>query len=413
MRLLSLALAALGVANVIRAQEELFDRVRDALTFNTPSGDWRGRLSGTFELEYYRFDAPAPGLLYTTDEELWAPRVPLFVDVQYGSAWYAFAQVRLDRGFDPSEGAWRGRLDEYALRWSAPDGVINVQAGKFATVVGNWASRHGAWENPFITAPLPYENLTPMWDGTAVRTTSTLLRWAHIRPLSSAAEQSADKHQRVPLIWGPSYAAGAAISGRIDKVGYAVELKNAGLSSRPSTWSAEAGDWRHPTLSGRLSYHPSPTWGFGVSASTGPYLQPLARATLAPGAGLGDYYQRVFGVDAAFAWHRTQIWAELYESTFHVPRLGDARTVAGYVEGKYKFTPQLFGSVRWGEQRYGSLPEAGTSVRWGRDIWRGEVGLGYRFNASTQLKWQVGVQHEAFATQRLAALSAWQFVLRF
>ena len=36
---------------------------------------------------------------------------------------------------------------------------LNVQAGKFATVVGNWIERYDSWNNPFITAPLPYENM--------------------------------------------------------------------------------------------------------------------------------------------------------------------------------------------------------------------------------------------------------------
>ena len=57
------------------------------------------------------------------------------------------------------------RLDEYALRvtpWD--DGRFNLQVGKFSTVVGNWVQRHHSWENPFITAPLPYENLTAISD---------------------------------------------------------------------------------------------------------------------------------------------------------------------------------------------------------------------------------------------------------
>lgn len=405
--------AALAAGAGLRAEGEFFDRARETLTFSAERAELRGRISGALELDYYRFDAPAPGLLYTKGRNVWVPRLPLFVDVQLGSAWYAFAQVRFDRGFDPTEGALRGRLDEYALRWSGGGGRVSVQAGKFATIVGNWAPRHDAWENPFITAPLPYENLTPMWDGLAVRSTSTLLRWAHIRPVSTVAEQNADKHQRIPIIWGPSYATGVAASARVGDFVFTGELKNAGLSSRPSAWGVDDGDWRRPAVNGRVAYVPSPMWTWGVSVGTAPYLLPIARATLAPGTGLGDYRQDLVGADMAFAWHHVQVWAEAYAARFRVPYLGDAKTFSYYAEAKYKFTPQLFGSVRWNQQSYGTLPDGVGLAQWGRDLWRGEVGLGYRFTPNAQLKFQAGVQHEEWAVRRFAPLLAWQFVLRF
>src|ERR671935_240996 len=57
------------------------------------------------------------------------------------------------------------RLDEYALRitpWQ--DGRFTLQLGKFATVVGNWVPRHLSWDNPFINAPLVYDNFTAIQD---------------------------------------------------------------------------------------------------------------------------------------------------------------------------------------------------------------------------------------------------------
>ena len=49
---------------------------------------------------------------------------------------------------------------------------------------------------------------------------------------------------------------------------------------------------------------------------------------------------------------------------FQVPRVGDADTFAYYLEGKYKFTPQLFGALRWNQQLFATVPDGlGGSAR--------------------------------------------------
>ena len=125
----------------------------------------RVRLSGTLDLEIYNFQQPAPDLIDSTIDTLFNPRLTLFLDAQAGSQIYFFAQSRLDRGFDPTDHGAQIRLDEYAFRitpWN--DGRLTVQIGKFATVVGNWIPRHLSWENPFIDAPIVYENITAIRD---------------------------------------------------------------------------------------------------------------------------------------------------------------------------------------------------------------------------------------------------------
>src|SRR5881396_4133640 len=145
--------------------EDFFDRLDNALTITAFDGNLRARLSGTIDTEFYNFQQPAPGLIDSEIDNLFNPRLTLFLDAQLGSQIYFFAQTRVDRGFDPSDHGAQIRLDEYALRitpWE--DGRFNLQAGTFATVVGNWVKRHLPWDNPFISAPLVYENVTAIWD---------------------------------------------------------------------------------------------------------------------------------------------------------------------------------------------------------------------------------------------------------
>lgn len=406
--LVALATAAFGA-------DDFLDAVDQSLTFATGNGALRARISGTLDLEGYHLPDPAPGLIFSDSRNLFNPRLSVFLDAQAGSHCYLFAQMRADRGFDPSGESFEVRLDEYAIRLTpGNDGRFNLQVGKFATVVGNWVARHDSWSNPFITAPLPYENLTAVWDSTAPSSVARLLAWGQVLPMSPGHEGYEDKYRRVPIVWGPSYATGAAISGLIGKMDYAVELKNAALSSRPEAWQDTDGNWRQPTVSGRLGFRPNEMWDLGLSASAGTYLRPEAEPTVAPGHRLADYREIVIGQDTSFAWHHVQVWAEIYGARFAIPLVGQADTLAYYLEAKYKFTPQFFGAVRWNRQVYGTVADSsGAAQRWGRDVWRIDLGPAYRFTPHTQFKLQYSLQHEGGTPRNYLHLVAAQFVVRF
>ena len=395
--------------------DDLLDRVDDTLTGSYLHDDVRARLSGTLDLEGYHFSLPAPGLILTDSRDLFNPRFSLFLDTQIGSHVYAFAVARADRGFDPGDDGTQVRLDEYAVRLTlGKEGRAGLQIGKFATVVGNWTQRHNSWDNPFVTAPLPYENLTGIWDTMAVRSGRVLLLWAGVRPRPTQGGGLLDEYRSIPIIWGPSYTSGAALFGGIGKFDYAVEMKNAALSSRPEVWDAAQTQWQHPTFSGRLGYRPNFSWNLGCSVSTGSYLQPRAVTTLAAGSNLDNYRETVLGQDIGFAWHHFQFWSEVYRARFEIPRVGFADTTAYYLEAKVKFTPQFFGALRWNQQLFGTVRDSdGSSVPWGRDVWRIDLGLGYRFTAHTQFKVQYSWQHEDADLQAGRGMAAGQFTARF
>jgi hypothetical protein len=385
-------------------------------SWHSANGDMRLKLSGLLDIETYTLPSTAPGLIYSNDTFLFNPRLSLFLDGQAGRYLYFFTQARVDRGFDPSERGPQLRLDEYALRYTPwEDGRFNVQFGKFATVTGNYAGRHLSWDNPFISAPLVYENLTGIWDYYAVDTPATLLAWGHVPTpeYSDFGDGYYDKHERLPVVWGPAYASGISIAGKFRKFEYAAEMKNAGLSSRPQSWDANHVNFSHPAFSTRLGYRPNMAWNLGFSAAAGPYLRPEAESTLPPGEDIGDYRQITLGQDIGFEWHHLQLWAEAYWCRFEVPAVGDADTMGYYLEAKYKFTPQLFGALRWNQQFYSNIDYDGERIPWGRDIWRIDTAVGYRFTPYTQLKLQYGLQHERWADSDFEHLFATQFTAKF
>jgi hypothetical protein len=376
---------ALVLTSSLTAHADFFEKVHDALSLDDSNGRFHFQLSGLIDLETYSIDQPAPALIFSDRDFLLNPRLRLFLDAQIGPKVYLFAQTRVDRGFDPSDDGAQIRLDEYFLRYS-PAKNVNFQIGQFATVVGNWVARHDSWQNPFINAPLPYENLTGIWDSWVPENTDELLEWGHVGKYDTG--DYSDKYLRNPIIWGPSYASGIAVSGSCGRFDYAAEIKNAALASRPESWSITQVGLEHPTFSGRVGFRPNEMWNLGFSASGGPYLLSEAAPALPAGRGIGDYRELVLAQDLSFAWHHLQIWAEFYEARFEVPRLGNADTFSYYFEAKYKITSQLFGALRWNQQFFGTIPDEDHFTKWGNDIWRIDAALGYRFTDYLQGKLQ-------------------------
>jgi hypothetical protein len=403
------------VASRSLAPASFLEQTNEALFFHDSQNVFQLQLSGLVDLEGYYIDQPAPGLIYTPHNFLFNPRLTIYLDAQWTKHWYLFAQARVDRGFDPANEPAEARADEYFLRYTPLDeSRVNFQIGKFATVIGNWVQRHDSWQNPFINAPLPYEHLTGVWDSAAPEEVDDFLYWGRV-PTSEYGTNFGngylDKEVRLPIIWGPSYATGFAISGVISKFDYAAEIKNASLSSRPEYWDATDRGFEHPTFSGRFGFRPDQMWNFGLSASGGPYFSSEAAPTLPAGRSIGDYRELVLAQDVSFAWHHLQLWAEFFETRFEIPRIGNADTFAYYLEAKYKITPQLFGALRWNQQLFATVRDGTDRTQWGGDTWRVDAAAGYRFTNYLQGKVQYSFTGTEFESGN--NLVAIQLTLKF
>lgn len=406
-RLLMAMAVAMGITQCpLSGRANWMDQVDDSLTLQSPNGLVQSHLSGLLDLEGYYIDQRPPGLIFNEDRGFFNPRLSLFLDTSLGKHLYSFVQVRVDRGFDPGAKVRDARFDEYLLRYTPFNGPeLNLQAGKFATVFGHWVQRHDSWDNPFITAPLPYENVTVIYDSEAPATPTAFLK---------RQTKPDEKREWVPAIWGPSYATGGSIFGRVEKLDYAVEIKNASLSSRPAYWDATKVGWENPTVSARVGYRPEATWDFGASFSHGAYMTPASLATLPAGKTVGGYAQTTFGQDISFAWRHWQVWYEFIFSRFNVPNVGNADTAGYFLEAKYKLTPNWFAALRWNQQFFDTVPDgAGGRADWDHDAWRMDAAVGYRFNRHLQSKLQYSFSHQKGNLQQGEQLVAAQVTLKF
>lgn len=381
----------------------LLESLDEALTVSSADGRWRADVSGLLDLELYAAEMQPLGLVETDDELFFNPRLTLMLDLQMTSHWRAHAQMRTDRGFDPGFAVdGQTRLDEYFVEWKPLDSdVLNLRAGKFATAFGAWTPRRLSWDNPFITAPAAYSDMLPIVDNAA-------------RPLAGlAGRRNMPENRRtwVPIIWGPSYATGASIFGRTEHLDYALEVKNAALSSRPGAWDGVQNGWDSTTYTGRFGWRPAAEWTFGTSFSHGPYLLEESQPTLRAGRSYRDYDQTTFGVDAGYAHGPWQIWSELMTSRFQVPNVGAVRVVSGFIEAKRKLGASTWLAARWNQSWFGDLP--GNSREWDRDGWRLDLALGHRLSRNVQAKLQYSLAERTGHDQEGDHLVAAQVTVRF
>ncbi|MFT3869881.1 MAG: hypothetical protein QM715_15635 [Nibricoccus sp.] len=393
--------------------DDKLDRASDTLRFSSEDENLVFRVSGTVEAEAYSLTLPYESTVYTEDTKLDAGRLKLWLDARFWKYIYFFTEVRVDDGYDPgSDQGLRARIGACAVRASLGD--FAIQAGKFATVVGAWPRRYNAWENSFITAPLPYSHLTGIWESEPALSPSYLLRWSHVRPRPAANREQSDQHFRQPIIWGPSYSSGAALFWLSGPFSVAAEVKNAALSASPYRWNTTHGLRETPALATRLGYKPNASWELGVSASTGTYLESDSRSHLPSGAQLRDYRQITTGADASFAWHHWQVWAEAFAARFEIPHQDAAEVFSWYLETRYKVTARFFCGVRLGQQLYGKIHVApDEKIRWGRDVSSLEFAPVFRINAHLQAKAQFSLIRTEDSGRDFGHVLAGQLTLRF
>lgn len=402
---ISTIVLALMVIGAEAQGQQFLDELDQKLNFTSRNGVFSADLSGLLDLEGYYVDQRPPGLMFE-DESFFNPRLSLFLDAKLGPHLYGFLQARLDRGFDPGQKNFDARLDEYLVRWTPwTEGRFNLQFGKFATVVGSWVRRHDSWQNPLITAPLPYENLTPIsYDDVPVSPPDFLAR----RRVPDV------KDSWLPIIWGPAYTTGWSVFGTVNRFDYALDLKNVAISAHPDAWDLNGSLWRYPTFSGRLGFRPSAAWNHGISFSVGPYLSREAADDLPRGKTISDYNQFTLDYDVSYALRQWQFWAEVFLTRFEVPNVGNADSVAYYAEAKYKITSGLYAAARWNQELFGNISDGvGGQESWGNDMYRIDLALGNRFTRHLQAKLQYSFGHRNRALQQGEQLVAAQITVKF
>ncbi len=363
-------------------------------------GELQADLSGELVLKGFFFAPHAPGIsmeeaalrrerydpLRRVSTPQFGGRLETVLDLVYQDWLEASIDLRVDRAISSESGHEIGaRLEQYWLRASPPGQTwVHVQLGKFAAPFGNFIGRSSAVQNPFPTFPLPYD--VPTSFVYATDTPAAIL---------ARRDASGSKERRVPA-WEELYAHGAMIFGSAGDIRYAAAVLNSAPASWPYDWQLASTDYRIPSVYLRATYAPDVSTTVGASFARGPY-EKWNDYWIPPGREATDFNQTLWGLDASFAMGHLELFAEAMSSRFQTALAGSLELWSYYAEAKYTVVPGLYGALRLGQVRFGTMRDAsGDLVRWDRDSTRVELGAGYFFTknffvkAGYQINWALG-----------------------
>lgn len=388
--------------------ENAVDRFREFRTIESPDGGFRLGTDFWLTQDFMVFDRPPPPLVQTGQYQTYWPQLNGLLSMEFGRHLSFVALGQAYRGFDPNDVSVSANLSEYFVVLQPLDTrALVIKGGTFATCYGQWVNRHFSFQNPLINAPMMYEAMTGVSDG-AGGVSATPSRAAFLNRRNLAQNVPA----WLPVVWGPSYTSGGQIGGSAGMFDYAVELKNAGLASRPSDWQFWQKDFSNPTVTGRVGVRPDAAWDIGVSGSGGSYVTATPRTTNTLNA--WDATQTVIGSDVSWSHGALQVWAEAAWSQWRIPNLEPADAWTYFIESKWKFSPGLWLAGRWNQQLYGDYGAVGGgTTSWGNDTWRIDACIGLKLDRLMQFKVQYSYMDQAGFSQQSPNLFAIQLVMEF
>ncbi len=341
------------------------------------------RIGGSIEQTLWVSEDIPAAFLEFDDGVLYAPRVSLDFDYQPSEYFLVRGLLRADRGFDVgTRPDGQVRLDQLIARYRPfGDNRLNIQIGKFPTLVGNWVQNHQFHDDPFLLAPLPYAAIVGVNSNTPLQHSPAAIENRANTPGPTLHE---GKTNWSALIWGPAYSNGLGAFGNYGAIDYALEVKNTFLGSTPDQWDFGEGDFREPTVSGRIGYSPSVDWALGLSASHGPYLNADSPSQFTRNA----FNQTLVGADLRWSHRDWIISGEAFFANYGT-LAEDLQTFSYYVQARYKAAPGLWFAGRFGQTVSNEITgPSGAEVPWNPDIIRAELALGWRITPDLLLKTQ-------------------------
>lgn len=345
--------------------------------YMSPGGGLQVDMSGRLDIEGY-FPQARPQWLVRATDPLLAGRLRLFADVFAGDALYALVEVRADRGEAPDDAPVEARLEQLFARLALPAG-LQLQAGKFASPVGGYPSRHHGPEDPLIRPPVMYDYQTIIDPAAAPAALAGFLGWK---------DDPVRRPAGVPVIWNVPYPWGALLAGVAGRLDFRAGVLSAAPSSRPEMWRLDDEQLGRPSVVAAAGFRFIPELRVNAWYSRGSYMDELKQGALPAGTSLDDFVQELLGAEIVFARGHASMRAEMFANRWHVPNIPeDPRDISYSVEGRVKLAAGLFTAARYGAIRYNTLGGGGgVSGAWDHDIQRFQLGAGYRVLRNTEVR---------------------------
>jgi hypothetical protein len=270
-----------------------------------------------------------------------------------------------------------------------PHRSFDVQAGRIPPVFGAFGRRHYAMDNPLIGYPLAYQYLTTLRPDAVPASADDLLAvrgegWYVAYPVGSGYSGPGTPLMSA-LRWdtGVEARVGSVTAGFVE---VAASITQGSLAD-PRTRDDNGGK----QLAARLAFRPAFGLVIGLSGASGARLsrEVTALPSVDPDR---SFRQEALGVDVEWARGYWIVRGEGLYSRFDVPAItapfvkSPLRSLAGYVEARYKVAPGLYVAARADHLGFSRIAGSTAALPWDAPVTRVEAGVGYSPRRNLWLK---------------------------
>lgn len=251
------------------------------------------------------------------------------------------------------------------------DERFKVKFGKIPSSIGSFSERNYLERNSLIGSPLLYSHKSNL-SGFRLETREYLYN---------------DRGSRsgVNLIYEACWNDGIELLGTNGVFDYKVSLTNGSLAN-PKSGSNDG-----VQILSRIGFEPITGLKAGIGYANAPYLSGKV-TDVALNKKNEDYRFQIIAADFEYSKGYLEIYSEFAYASYDIENGNTSASLSSYfIEGKYKITPRLYTSTRFGQVLYDNLKlDNGTSFSWNYDISRIETGIGYKINRKAIIKgvWQ-------------------------
>jgi hypothetical protein len=245
---------------------------------------------------------------------------------------------------------------------------LNMNIGYIPSTIGSYAPRTYSDRNPLIGTPLLYNFHSALIPGDlgSTPTVQDLLALRNNRSPSG-----------IPFIYDACWNTGVEFYGSSGNVDYSFGMLTGSVGKPTQQQEKDV-----PQVTTHIVYNFNPGLKIGASAFYGPYLYEDAfpdYGTPSYNIDPEDYINLGIGYEFYWSGQYLEIYSESYYASWEYPALPKLKSLAGYVEAKYKIKPRWYVAGRFGFVEPSEIEiSSGVNEKWDYPIKRYEFGIGYK-----------------------------------
>lgn len=246
---------------------------------------------------------------------------------------------------------------------------LNLNIGLIPNPYGSFGPRTYADQNPLIGTPLVYNYHSAL---SLKRSLTSVDSLRSIRGKGYA-------NGGLPILYDFCWNSGIEIYGSKGNIDWSLGALSGSVSKPTRALEKDL-----PQLTGKVSFYFTPEFSLTLSGFAGPYILKYPDRSF----NVNDFLNTGGGVSWHYMGEYIDVYSEVFGARWEQPNYEALNAGGGYLEIKYKFTPQGYIAGRGEAMRFSEIDfgqDFGTKS-WDYPVNRYEVGLGYKIDRAVIVK---------------------------